>query len=110
MTLLRANLWATVLVLCACSAQAQNDSRKANKAEAKRLMQLAQAAEKQGKLLEARGFYLQAEGAAADKSSEDGLKRVNEQVAAKVKTMSASAGSAYQLLDFAKTSELLESA
>jgi len=110
MTLLRANLWTILLLLSMYSAQAQNDPRKTNKSEAKRLTQLAQAAEKQGKLLEARSYYLQAEGKAADRSSEDGLKRVNDLVAARVKAMSASAGSAYQLQDFVKTTELLESA
>lgn len=110
MTRLRVNTWATLFVMFASLAGAQNDPRKANRAEAKRLTQLAQAAEKQGNLLEARTYYLQAEGKAANKAAEDGLKRVNELVDGRVKTMSTTAGRAYQSQDFAKTTELLESA
>ncbi len=98
-----------MFLLFASAAGADTDPRKASKAEAKRLAKLAQTAEKQGKLLEARSYYLQAEGNAADKSAEDGLKRVNDLVAAKVKTLLTTAGRAYQAKDFAQANELLES-
>ncbi len=110
MATLRVCTGVTLFLMSACLGEAQNDLRKVNKTEAKRLTKLAQAAEKQGNLLEARSLYLQAEGKAADKTAEEGLKRVNELVNGKVKSMSATAGQAYRLQDFAKTTELLESA
>ncbi|MEP7362533.1 MAG: hypothetical protein ABI972_04700 [Acidobacteriota bacterium] len=110
MTRLRAITSVALLFIFASCSVAQIDPRKANKAEAKRFVQLAQAAEKQGNLAEARSYFLQAEGKAVDKAAEDGLKRVNELVAARVKQLSGDAGRAYQSQDFAKTTELLESA
>lgn len=89
---------------------ADKQQRKAKESEAKRLTSVAQKAEKQGRLLEARQHYLASEHVVFNKDSEKGLERIAEAAGQQVKTLVADASQAYAAENFAKAAQLLESA
>lgn len=89
---------------------ADKQQTKAKASEAKRLNSLAQKAEKQGRLLEARQQYLASEHVVFNKDAEKGLERIAEAAGQQVKTMVADAAQAYAAENFAKAAQLLESA
>ncbi|HTM26625.1 MAG TPA: hypothetical protein VL225_15620 [Vicinamibacterales bacterium] len=89
---------------------AADNPRKAKEAEAKRLIGLGRSAEKQGRLLDARQQYLASEHVLFTADAEKGLERVAEAAGQQVKTLMSDAARAYAAEDFAKTSQLLETA
>ena len=105
---------AAVLVLLLTSAgpvsAADKQQRKAKEAEAKRLMSLGKAAEKQGHLIDARAQYLAAEHVVYTEDAEKALQRVAEAADQQVHSLMDRAAQAYAAEQFASAAQLLESA
>jgi tetratricopeptide (TPR) repeat protein len=105
---------AAVLILLLTSAgsisAADKQQRKAKEAEAKRLMGLGKAAEKQGHLIDARTQYLAAEHVLYTEDAEKALQRVAEAADQQVRSLMDRAAQAYAAEQFASAAQLLESA
>ena len=105
---------AAVLILVLTSAApisaADKQQRKAKEAEAKRLMTLGKAAEKQGHLIDARTQYLAAEHVVYTEDAEKALQRVAEAADQQVRSLMDRAAQAYAAEQFASAAQLLESA
>ena len=91
-------------------AHAADKQRKAKETEAKRLISLGKAAEKQGHLLDARAQYLASEHVLFTSDAEKALEHVAEVADDQVKALMASAAQAYAAENFAKAAQLLETA
>ena len=89
---------------------ADKQQRKAKEAEAKRLMNLGKAAEKQGHLIDARTQYLAAEHVVYTEDAEKALQRVAEAADQQVRSLMDRAAQAYAAEQFASAAQLLESA
>ena len=104
-----AALLACVLAIPA-AVYAADPQLKAKKAEAKRLLNLGRAAEKQGKLLDARAQYLASEHVLYTEDAEKALEHIAEVADGQVKSLMSQASSAYAAEHFDETARLLESA
>ena len=89
---------------------AADKQRKAKEAEAKRLISLGKAAEKQGHLLDARAQYLASEHVLFTGDAEKALEHVAELADDQVKALMTSAAQAYAAENFTKAAQLLETA
>ena len=99
-----------VLTVVPSVATAADKQTKVLEAEAKRLMTVAEQAERAGRLLDARASYLAAEQNLYSKDAENALERVAALIARKVTGLVNDAARAYGAGDFAKAAELLGSA
>ena len=89
---------------------AADKQRKAKETEAKRLISLGKAAEKQGHLLDARAQYLASEHVLFTSDAEKALEHVAEVADDQVKALMTSAAQAYAAENFTKAAQLLETA
>jgi len=106
-------LAALCLCLCTLTAPASagdKSQRKAAEAEARRLLNLGRAAEKQGRLLDARAQYLASEHVLFTTDAEKALEHVADQADQQVKALMASAASAYRAEQFDHAADLLQRA
>ena len=99
-----------LLVVARPTFAADKKDQKAREAEAKRLMNLGRAAEKQDNLLEARRQFLASEDVLFNDDAEQGLERIAKDASKQVKTLMGDAEKAYAAENFAKAAELLERA
>ncbi len=99
-----------LLTSAGATSAADKQQRKAKEAEAKRLMNLGKAAEKQGHLIDARTQYLAAEHVVYTEDAEKALQRVAEAADQQVRSLMDRAAQAYAAEQFASAAQLLESA